>query len=181
MDKLIEKYKKSIVGELQKQLEYKNVNQVPKLEKIVISAGVGDFKEDKGAIEKIAGEITKITGQKPKINLSTKAVSAFKLRIGQPVGITSTIRGKRMYDFLEKLINIALPRVRDFKGTSVKAFDGNGNYSIGIRDHTIFPEIKYEEAAQPFGLQINIKTTAKNNKDAKALLDLIGIPFEKRK
>ena len=180
MEKLIERYKSTIISELQKELGYKNIYQVPALEKIVISTGVGDYKEEKAAIEKIAKEMTKITGQKPKINLSVKAVSAFKLRVGQPVGITATLRKDRMYDFIEKLINIALPRVRDFKGTSSKAFDGKGNYSIGIRDYTIFPEVKYEEVDKAFGLQINIKTTAKNDKDAKALLVHLGIPFEKK-
>jgi len=180
MENLLERYKSKIVPELQKELGYKNIFQIPALEKVVISTGVGDFKEEKAAIEKIAKEISKITGQKPKINLSTKAVSAFKLRIGQPVGITTTLRADRMYDFVEKLINIALPRVRDFKGTSAKAFDGKGNYSIGIRDYSIFPEVKYEEVDKAFGLQVNIKTTAKNDKDAKALLSHLGIPFEKK-
>ncbi len=181
MEKLIEKYKKTIVPELMKSLGYKNVNQIPALEKIVVSVGIGDFKEDKGAVEKIAAEVEKVTGQKSKINLSRKAVSAFKLRIGQPVGITVTLRGRRMYDFIEKLTNIALPRVRDFKGTSAKAFDHQGNYSIGIRDYTIFPEVKYEEVDKAFGLQVNIKTTAKNDKDARALLELLGVPFEKNR
>ena len=179
MEKLIDRFKKEILPKLQSEKNNANIFEVPAIEKVVVSVGVGDYKEDKGAIEKIVAEVAKITGQKPKINLSKKAVSAFKLRIGQPVGLTVSLRGPKMYDFLEKLINIALPRVRDFKGTSLKAFDGQGNYSIGIKDYTIFPEIKYEEVDKSFGLQVNIKTTAKNDADAKAMLSLIGIPFEK--
>ena len=181
MEKLIEKYNKELLPNLKIDLKRKNIFEVPALEKVVISVGIGDFKEDKGSVEKVVAEIAKITGQKPKINLSRKAVSAFKLRVGQPVGVTVTLRGNKMFDFIEKLINIALPRVRDFRGTSAKAFDGKGNYSIGIRDYTIFPEVKYEEVDITFGLQVNIKTTAKNNEDARALLELLGIPFEKKK
>ena len=180
MEKLIDRYNKEILPKLKSDLKRDNIFEVPAIEKVVVSAGVGDFKEDKGAIERIIAEMAIITGQHPKTNLSRKAVSAFKLRVGQPVGLTVTLRGKKMFDFLDRLINIALPRVRDFKGTSTKAFDGNGNYSIGLRDHTIFPEVKYEEVDKSFGLQVNIKTSAKNNEDAKALLVMIGIPFEKK-
>jgi len=179
MEKLIEKFKASMVKELKSELKKKNDFEIPKITKIVVSAGIGDFKEDKNKVEKIAKEIAKITGQKAKVNLSTKAVSAFKLRIGQPVGLTVTLRGERMYDFIDRLVNVALPRVRDFKGLSLKAFDNQGNYSLGIRDFSIFPEIKFEEITENFGLQVNVKTTATNKEDALALLKKLGFPFEK--
>lgn len=181
MEKLIEKYNKSIIPELKKELSKKNIMQVPRLIKVVVSSGVGDFKEDDKAIEKISLELSKITGLHPKINRSRKAVSAFKLRIGQPVGITATLRGEKMYDFLDRLVGVALPRVRDFRGLLNKAFDGMGNYSIGIKDYSIFPEIKYEDVTTPFGFQVNIKTNCKNNEDSKALLVKLGFPFEKNK
>ncbi len=181
MEKLIEKYNKTIVPELQSELSKKNIMETPKLEKVVISSGVGDFKEDDKAIEKISTELSKIAGLKPRINRSRKAVSAFKLRIGQPVGITVTLRGEKMYDFLDRLVNVALPRVRDFRGLPKKAFDGHGNYTIGIKDYSIFPEIKYEDITTPFGFQANIKTNCKNDEDARALFIKLGFPFEKNK
>jgi len=179
MEKLAEKFNKVILPELKKELSKKNDLDVPRITKIVISSGIGDFKEDKNAVEKISGEISRIAGQKPKINHARKAVSAFKLRIGQPVGVTVTLRNVRMYDFIEKLVNVALPRVRDFRGLSTKAFDDQGNYSVGIRDYSIFPEVKYEEISVNFGLQINIKTTAKSKDEARVLLHKLGFPFAK--
>lgn len=179
MEKLISKFNKSLKLKLKENLKKDNIFQVPAIEKVVVSAGIGDFKEDDKMVAKIAEELSKITGQKAKINKSRKAVSAFKLRVGQPIGVTITLRGERMYDFIERLNNIALPRVRDFRGLSLTAFDKNGNYSIGIKDYAIFPEIKYEDIVTNFGFQINIKTTAKNDADALALLKLLGFPFEK--
>lgn len=181
MENLAEKFNKVILPELKSELKKDNVWQIPRLTKVVVSAGIGDFKEDKNAVEKIAKEISRITGQKAKINLSRKAVSAFKLRIGQPVGVTVTLHGERMYDLLTRLVNVALPRVRDFRGLSNDAFDKNGNYSIGIRDYSIFPEVKYEEITHNFGLQVNIKTTAKNKDEAHLLLTKLGFPFKKDK
>lgn len=180
MEKLINRYNKEIKDYLKKELNLKNVFEIPKMEKIVISAGIGQFKDDDKMVAKIASEMSKITGLKAKTNLSRKAVSAFKLRIGQPVGITTTLRGERMYDFIDRLVNVALPRVRDFHGLSLTAFDGKGNYTVGIKEYAIFPEIKYEDVTQNFGFQINIKTTAKNNEAAKKLLDALGFPFEKK-
>jgi len=180
MEKLVEKYNKIIIPELRKELSKKNIMEVPKLTKVVVSSGVGDFKEDDKVVAKISAELSKITGLKPKINRSRKAVSAFKLRIGQPVGLTATLRGEKMYDFLDRLINVAFPRVRDFRGLSKKSFDGQGNYSIGIKDYSIFPEIKYEDVTTPFGFQVNIKTNCKNDEDARALLVKLGFPFEKK-
>lgn len=179
MDKLEKQFKGKIIKEVKEALGKKNILEVPGIEKVVVSTGTGDFKDDKNTIDKIAAEIAKITGQKPKVNLSRKAVSAFKLRIGQPVGLTVTLRGERMYDFINRFVNIALPRVRDFKGLKNGSFDEKGNYSIGIRDYSIFPEIKYEDITVNFGVEVSIKTTARNKEDAKVLLEKLGFPFEK--
>lgn len=181
MERLIEKFNKVILPALKTELKITNVHEIPKIEKVVVSVGTGDFKEDKAAIKKICGEIAKITGQKAKVNKSVKAVSAFKLRIGQPVGVTVTLRGIRMYDFISRLVNVALPRVRDFRGLSTTSFDKMGNYSIGLRDYSIFPEIKYEEITHNFGLEINIRIKARNRDDAKVLLEKLGFPFKKGK
>jgi len=180
MDKLITKFNKDISISLKKELSLKNQFLIPKLLKVVVSTGIGDYKEDDAAVKKITEELTKITGQKPRVNLSRKAVSAFKLRIGQPVGLTVTLRGEKMYDFIDRLINVALPRVRDFRGLSNKGFDGNGNYAIGIKEYMIFPEVKYEDATRPFGFQVNINTNVKNDNETRALLVGLGFPFEKK-
>ena len=143
------------------------------------STGIGIHKDDKNKIKGIKDQFTAFVGQYPKYNLSKKAVSAFKLRIGQTVGLTSTLRGKRMYGFIGKIVNAVLPRVRDFRGIPLSSLDGSGNISIAIREHSIMPEIKFEDAGDPFGFQINIKTSAKNNNDAKILLEKLGFPFER--
>lgn len=180
MEKLSVRIKDIINKEVKKELSLKNDFEVPRIEKVVISTGIGDFKEDQKTVEKIQNELAKIAGQKTKVNLSRKAVSAFKLRIGQPVGLTVTLRGKKMYDFIDKLVNVALPRVRDFRGLSVKAFDGRGNYSIGIKEYSIFPEIKYEDISTNFGFQINLKISGKKDEYSKVLLEKLGFPFEKK-
>jgi len=179
MEKLSTIYKKTIAPELKKELQLANNAQIPVILKIVVSTGIGDFKEDKNKIAKIEEEFARITGQKAKVNLSKKAVSAFKLRIGQPVGLTATLRGERMYDFISRLVNVALPRVRDFRGLSLDSFDEKGNYSIGIRDYAIFPEVKFEEITESFGLEVNIRIKAEKKEDAKALLKKLGFPFKK--
>jgi len=179
MERLIEQYNSKIKLDLKKEFAYKNDFELPRIEKIVVSSGIGDFKDDKKAVEQISREIARITGQKAKLNLSRKAVSAFKLRIGQPVGLTVTLRGSRMYDFINRLVNVALPRVRDFRGLPNTSFDQNGNYTLGLRDYSIFPEIKFEEATIIFGLEINIKIRAKSAEDAKKLLVRLGFPFKK--
>lgn len=179
MEKLLKQFNDSILKDIKTTLKKKNIFEVPRIEKVIVSTGTGDYKDDKNAIEKIAKEMAKITGQKANVNLSRKAVSAFKLRVGQPVGLTVTLRGERMYDFVNRLVNITLPRVRDFRGLKVSSFDNQGNYSIGVRDYSIFPEIKYEDITINFGLEICIKTTAKNKEDAKVLLEKLGFPFEK--
>ncbi len=179
MNKLREKFINQYMTELKDQLNLENINQVPRLAKIVVSAKTGDIKEDRDAIQKTVLEISEFCGQKPQINNSRKAVSSFKLRIGQPVGISVTLRSDKMYDFVTRLVNIALPRVRDFKGLKKSSFDGRGNYSIGISEHIIMPEIKYEGNSSVFGFQVNIHTTAKNNQQSLALLEKLGFPFEK--
>lgn len=179
MEKLNEKFIKEIKPSLLKDLGLNNPFRVPRVVKVVVSSGIGDYKEDDKMVEKISSLIAKITGLKPKVNRSTKAVSAFKLRIGQPVGLTATLRGEKMYDFIDRLISITLPRVRDFRGLPKKSFDKEGNYSIGIRDASIFPEVKMEEAIAQLGLQINFNTTARNAEEAMALFQKLGFPFEK--
>lgn len=180
MEKLIVKFNKEITPALQKELSLKNKFLIPKIKKIVISTGIGDYKDDDAAVKKILDELTRIVGQKPRINMSRKAVSAFKLRIGQPVGLTVTLRGEKMYDFIDRLVNVALPRVRDFRGLPNKGFDGQGNYTLGIKEYMIFPEVKYEDATRPFGFQININTNVKKDSDTRALLVSLGFPFEKK-
>jgi large subunit ribosomal protein L5 len=179
MEKLSEKFKNTILPEVKKELKYKNELQNPRIEKVVVSTGIGDYKDDKNAVERVIRELTRITGQKPKVNLSKKAVSAFKLRIGQPVGLTTTLRGEQMYDFITKFVNVALPRVRDFKGLSTESFDEKGNYSVGIKDYSIFPEIRFEEVVESFGLEVSIRIKAQKKEDAKVLLTHLGFPFKK--
>lgn len=175
-----EKFASTIRPELKSSLGLSNIERTPKLLKVVISSGVGKFKEEDKTIEKIKKDMSLICGQTPRINKSKKAVSAFKLRIGQPVGLTATLRGAKMYDFVYKTVNVALPRVRDFKGLPKKGFDTKGNYCIGIREHTIMPEIKYEDVSEVFGMQINIHTTARDEKECESLLSALGFPFEKQ-
>ena len=180
MEALKEKFNSTIRPQLKKELSLSSIERTPKIVKVVVSSGVGKFKEDSKAIEKVLNDLALICGQKPKINNSRKAVSAFKLRIGQPVGLTCTLRGVKMYDFITRLVSVALPRVRDFKGLPKKGFDGKGNYSLGITEHTIMPEIKFENVTENFGLQININTTAQNDTECEALLSALGFPFEKQ-
>ncbi|MCX6808738.1 MAG: 50S ribosomal protein L5 [Candidatus Berkelbacteria bacterium] len=179
MENLAKNFKETIIPTLKKELNYKNDFELPMVEKVVVSVGIGDYKDDKNAIAHIVDEISRITGRKAKTNLSRKAVSAFKLRIGQTVGLTTTLRGQIMYDFITKLVNIALPRVRDFRGLPTTSFDQQGNYTVGIKDYTIFPEIKFEEVKEPFGLEVNLKIRAKSPADAKLLLQHLGFPFKK--
>ena len=160
-------------------LNISNLFAVPKIIKVVISTGVGKFKDDQNIINTIMADLALITGQKPKINLSKKAVSAFKLRLKQPVGLTVTLRGSKMHDFIQRFSQIAIPRIRDFKGLSLRGLDDHGNYSLGIEEHTIMPEIKYDDVKQIYGFQVNINTSAKNKDQAKALLTEYGFVFEK--
>lgn len=177
MTTLKEMYEKEIVPQLMETYQYKNIMQVPKIEKVVLNMGLGDAITNNKLLESAVTELALITGQKPVITRAKKSIAAFKLREGMPIGCTVTLRHEKMYDFLFKLINIALPRVRDFKGISGKAFDGNGNYTLGIREHIIFPEIDYDKIDQIKGFNITVVTSAKSNDEGKTLLKLLGMPF----
>lgn len=178
---LLKIYKEKIVPELQKSLNEKNVMSVPKLTKITINAGIGTYVKKQGQkdFSHIVDNLEKITGQKAVTTLSKKAISNFKIREGEPLGVIVTLRGEKMYSFLSKLINIVLPRVRDFRGVSRKSFDGNGNYSLGFKEHIAFPEVKPDDVIKIHGLQVNICTNAKDNAKALALLEAFGFPFKK--
>ncbi len=173
-------FKKQILPDLKKKYSFKNDLQVPKIEKIVINAGIGNLvKESKDNLDIILADMVKIAGQKPQVIKSKKAISGFKLRPGDVVGLKATLRGDRMYDFLEKLIKIAFPRIRDFRGIKKSTVDKNGNINIGIKEHSVFPEIKIEEVKKVFGLQISIKTNAKTKMQALNLIKAFGAVFEK--
>ena len=172
-----ELYNKEIVPALMKEFNYKTVMQVPKLEKIVINIGVGEGHADEKYIEAALKDLEAITGQKAVITKAHKSIAGFKIREGQPIGVKTTLRGEKMYIFLEKLIRVALPRVRDFRGVSKNAFDGHGNYTLGIKEQLIFPEIQYDKIEKVRGFDIVVVTTAKSNDEAKALLAKMGFPF----
>jgi large subunit ribosomal protein L5 len=171
------KYLEEIVPALKQEFNYSNVMQIPKVEKVVVNMGVGDAVQNAKALDVAVGDLTTIVGQKPVITKAKKSVSAFKIRKGMPIGTKVTLRGERMYDFLEKVINVALPRVRDFRGVSPKAFDGRGNYTLGIKEQVIFPEIEYDKVEKIRGMDIVIVTTAKTDEEAKSLLAHLGMPF----
>ena len=177
MENLREQYEKQVVPALMKKFEYKSIMQVPKLEKIVINIGLGDTKENPKSLENAIAELTMITGQKPIITKARKSIAAFKLREGANVGCKVTLRQGKMYDFAEKLFNLALPRVRDFRGVSKNSFDGKGNYSLGIKEQLIFPEIEYDKINKTRGMDIIFVTTAKSDEEARELLALLGMPF----
>lgn len=164
---------------LQEKLGKKSVMELPRVTMISVNAGVGRLEGDKNLIAKVADDLAKITGQKAVVTKAKKSISAFKLRENSPVGVTVTIRGQKMRDFLVKLINITLPRLRDFDGINPKSIDGQGNLSIGFKEQIFFPEIRYEDVDKSFGLQVNIKTTAVNREDAKVLFETLGLPFKK--
>lgn len=179
MNRLKEKYKNEIISNLQKEFSYKTVMQVPKLEKIVINIGCGDASHNSKMLEACVNDLLNITGQKPVITKARKSIAGFKLREGQSIGCKVTLRGDAMYNFLDKLISISLPRVRDFRGLSRKAFDGRGNYTIGIKEQLIFPEIEFDDVVKVRGMDIVLVTTANTNEEALALLENLGIPFRK--
>jgi len=178
MTSLKEKYVNEIVPELKKELGYGNVMQVPKVEKITLNMGVGESITDKKAIEKAQADLESITGQRPLSTKAKKSVATYKVREGFPIGCKVTLRKSRMYDFLDRLVNIALPRIRDFRGLNKKSFDGNGNYSIGIKEQIIFPEIDYDNIDKIRGLDITITTTAKTDEEALALLKAFNFPIK---
>ncbi len=175
--RLYDTYETKIKGELKSDLGIENINAVPKIEKIVVNIGVGAAIQNKKMLEDAVKELSTITGQKPVINKAKKSIASFKLREGMPIGTSVTLRKNMMYDFFDRLVNIALPRVKDFKGVSGKAFDGRGNYTLGVKDFMIFPELDFNKVEHSKGLNITIVTTATNDKDAKALLKKFGMPF----
>ncbi len=177
MSRLLEKYKNEVVGALTEKFSYKNVMQVPKLEKIVINMACGDAVGNAKVLESAIADLTTIAGQKPVITRARKSLAAWKLRQGMAIGCKVTLRGKRMYEFLDKFMNIALPRVRDFRGVSGKSFDGRGNYAIGVKEQLIFPEIEYDKIDKIRGMDIIVVTTAKTDEEARAFLALMGMPF----
>ena len=178
MSELKEKYLKEAVPALTKKFEYKSVMQVPKLDKIVINIGLGDTKENPKSLENAINDLSIITGQKPVITKARKSIAAFKLREGANIGCKVTLRSDKMYDFAYKLFNVALPRVRDFRGVSGNSFDGRGNYSMGIKEQLIFPEIEYDKVDKLRGMDIIFVTTANSDEEAKELLKLMGMPFK---
>ena len=175
--RLVTRYKEVVAPELQKKFGYKNVNQIPRLEKVVLNMGLGDVKDNAKAFQQAVEEMTLIAGQKPIITRARKSVANFKVREGMNVGCKVTLRGPRMYDFLDKLMNVVLPRVRDFKGVPTKSFDGRGNYAMGLKEQLIFPEISYDQVEKTRGLDICVVTTAKTDEEAKELLAMLGMPF----
>ena len=179
MNRLKERYNKEIIPNLKEKMGYKTVMQVPKLEKIVINIGAGDASHNSKLLDACVNDLMAITGQKPVITKAHKSIAGFKIREGQNIGCKVTLRGENMYNFLDKLIAVSLPRVRDFRGLSPKAFDGRGNYTIGIKEQLVFPEIEFDDVVKVRGMDIVLVTTAKTNEEAYALLEELGIPFRK--
>jgi large subunit ribosomal protein L5 len=178
MEILKEQYQKEVIPALMKKFNYSSIMEVPKLEKIVINVGLGDMKENPKALDNTINDLTIITGQKPIVTKAKKAIAAFKIREGVNIGCKVTLRSGKMYDFAYKLFNVALPRVRDFRGVSNHSFDGRGNYSMGIKEQLIFPEIEYDKIDKIRGMDIIFVTTAKTDEEAKELLSLLGMPFQ---
>jgi large subunit ribosomal protein L5 len=177
MTRLKEKYQKDVVPALQKEFGYKNIMAVPKIHKVVVNMGLGEATANAKLIDTGADEIARITGQKPVTRRAKKSIAQFKVRKGQPIATMVTLRGERMWEFLDRLMNIALPRVRDFKGVSPKGFDGRGNYTLGLRDQLLFPEIDYMKVDKARGMNVSVVTTAKTDEEARKLLQLLGMPF----
>ena len=179
MNRLKEKFVKEITPALMSKFNYKSVMQVPKLDKIVINMGVGDAVQNAKALDIAVEELATITGQKPVVTRAKKSIAGFRLREGMPIGAKVTLRGERMYEFLDKLVSVSLPRVRDFRGISKKAFDGRGNYTLGVKEQLIFPEIDYDKVSKVRGMDIVIVTTANTDEEARELLTQFGMPFQK--
>lgn len=179
MNRVLENYKNNIVPELTKEFNYTSVMQVPKMVKIVVNMGVGDSIQNSKLLDAAVEDLTQITGQKPLITKAKKSIAVFKLREGMPIGCKVTLRGERMYEFFDKLVSISLPRVRDFRGVNPNAFDGRGNYTIGVKEQLIFPEINYDKVLKIRGMDIVIVTTANTDEEGRALLTKLGMPFSK--
>lgn len=179
MSRLQEEYKSQHVAALMSKLNLKNVMEVPRITKITVNMGVGEAVGDKKALENATADMTKISGQKPLVTLARKSVASFKIRDGYPIGCKVTLRRERMYEFLDRLVNIAIPRVRDFRGLNPKSFDGRGNYSLGVQEQIIFPEVEYDQVDSIRGMDITITTSAKNDEEGRALLEAFNFPFKK--
>jgi len=173
-------YRDGVVPQLTKEFDYANVMQVPRVAKVVVNIGIGEAKDNDKALDAAVGDVTTITGQKPALIKARKSVANFKLREGQTIGIKTTLRGRRMWYFLDKLVNVALPRIRDFRGVNPDGFDGRGNYSLGMREQVVFPEIDYDKIDKLRGLEVSIVTTARSDDEARSLLTRLGMPFRKR-
>jgi large subunit ribosomal protein L5 len=176
---LKERYQEEVVPALMKSLNLSNPMQVPRIKKVIVNVGVGEALDNAKALEATVGDITQVTGQKPVITKARKSIANFKLREGRQIGVKVTLRGDRMWAFLDRLMNIALPRVRDFRGISANAFDGRGNYTLGLREQLVFPEIEYDKIDKLRGLEVSIVTTARSDDDGRQLLQLLGMPFKK--
>ena len=179
--RLKERYKAEIAPELMKQFSYRNVMQVPRVDKVTVNIGLGEARDNARAVESATAEVATITGQKPVVTKAKKAIANFKIRENMPIGVAVTLRGDRMYEFLDRLLNAALPRIRDFHGVPTKAFDGRGNFSLGVKEQLIFPEIDYDKVDKIRGMQINIVTTARTDEEGQRLLELMGMPFSKER
>jgi large subunit ribosomal protein L5 len=180
MARLRDKYREDIVQTLMSEFGYSNVMQVPKLQKIVVNIGLGEAVQNAKAIDAAVGDLTQIAGQKPVVTRAKKSIAAFKLRAGMPIGAMVTLRGERMYEFLDRLVAISLPRVRDFRGVSPNSFDGRGNYTLGLREQILFPEIDYDKIDKTRGLEMSFVTTARTDEEGRRLLALLGMPFAKK-
>ena len=177
MSRLKERYEKEVAPALAKEFGYRNVMAIPKLEKIVVNMGLGEATQNAKIVDTGADEVARITGQKPVTTRAKKSIAQFKVRKGMPIGAMVTLRGERMWDFLDRLISVALPRVRDFRGVSAKGFDGRGNYTLGLKDQLLFPEIDYMKVDKARGMNISVVTTAKSDQESRKLLQLLGMPF----
>ena len=178
--RLKERYRNEVLPALMSEFGYRNVMQVPRVEKVTVNVGLGEAVQNAKALDAASADVATITGQKPVITRAKKSIANFKLRAGMPIGATTTVRGTRMWEFLDRMINAALPRIRDFQGVSPNSFDGRGNFSLGIREQVIFPEIEYDKVDRIRGLQVTVCTTAKTDEEGKRLLELLGMPFAKR-
>jgi large subunit ribosomal protein L5 len=177
MSRLKERYSKDVVPALQKEFGYKNVMAIPKIEKVVVNMGLGEATQNAKIVDTGADEVMRVTGQKPVVTRAKKSIAQFKVRKGMPIGAMVTLRGERMWEFLDRLISVALPRVRDFRGVSAKGFDGRGNYTLGLKDQLLFPEIDYMKVDKARGMNISVVTTAKTDEESRKLLQLLGMPF----
>ena len=180
MNRLQEKYNSQVIPALRKTFEYKNVMQVPRVEKVVVNIGLGEAMDNPKALEAAVNDLTIITGQKPIMTKARKSIANFKLRENKPIGVKVTLRGQRMWAFLDRLMNVALPRVRDFRGVPSEAFDGRGNYTLGLREQLVFPEIEYDKIDKVRGMEITVVTSAPNDEQGRRLLQLLGMPFARK-